>query len=282
MPGVRKQRVRKNPALMNIEPIRRETVMDTVALRIKNLLQSGQLKPGDRLPPEPELARMLRVSRSSLREALKGLMFLGLLKARPGDGTYIESTLDHVLNQHFQWMILLREVEHLEVYELRKIIEPEAASLAARRATATDLDRIARAVAAMKLDVHNPNLFHQHDIEFHEAFMSASGNVALQTTMRMLYHATTEARRRVLPLIDNMETHWKRHDRVYRAIRDRKPEQARKAVLDDLLYAEKLLKQNMDSLGINGSASETKRTKEPALAAVQAGGKPNVHRVLTK
>jgi GntR family transcriptional repressor for pyruvate dehydrogenase complex len=245
--------------------------MDTVALRIKGLLQSGQLKSGDRLPPEPELAKMLRVSRSSLREALKGLMFLGLLKARPGDGTYIQSSLDRALNQHFQWMILLREVGHLEVYELRKIIEPEAAALAASRATQADLDRIGKAVAAMRADLHDPNLFHAHDIEFHEAFMSASGNAALQTTMRMLYHATTEARKRVLPLIENLDTHWKRHDRVYRAIRDRNSDQARKAVLDDLLYAERLLQRAMRTPGsVHGTFPDNK-SKSSALAAVQGG-----------
>jgi GntR family transcriptional repressor for pyruvate dehydrogenase complex len=269
---------------MNIEPIRRETVMDTVALRIKSLLQSGDLRSGDRLPPEPELAKMLRVSRSSLREALKGLMFLGLLKARPGDGTYIQSSLSRVLNQHFQWMILLQEVQHLEVYELRKIIEPEAAALAARRATSSDLDRIASAVEAMKTDLADRDLFHVHDIEFHEAFMSASGNVALQTTMRMLYHATSEARRRALPLIDNMDTHWKRHDRVYRAIRDRNAAQAHKAVLDDLLYAEKLLRQHMQSAEFKEEEESRGKTKskEPALAAVQAGLKSRNYRAITK
>ena len=107
-----------------IEPVHRETVMDTVARRIEQLVRSGQLKAGDRLPPEPELAQMLRVSRSSLREALKGLMYLGLIKSRPGDGTYIQSSLGRVLNQHFQWIILLREGKYLEIYERRKRIEP--------------------------------------------------------------------------------------------------------------------------------------------------------------
>jgi GntR family transcriptional regulator, transcriptional repressor for pyruvate dehydrogenase complex len=227
--------------------VRRETVMDTVARRIEALMRSGELKAGDRLPPEPELARRLAVSRSSLREALKGLHFLGLLKARPGDGTYIQSSLSRVLNQHFQWMLLLREVGHLEIYELRKILEPEAAALAARRATKDDLDRMANALEGMKRDLHQPGLFHIHDIEFHEAFMQASGNVAIRTTMRMLYHATTEARLRVLPLIDNMDNHFGRHERMFRHIYNREPALARKAVLDDLLYAEKLLKQQMNA-----------------------------------
>lgn len=280
MATVRTRRTRQ--AVMNIEPIRRETVMDTVALRIKNLVTSGELKSGDRLPSEPELARMLRVSRSSLREALKGLMFLGLLKARPGDGTYIQSSLGRVLNQHFQWMILLREVEHLEVYELRKIIEPEAAALAAHRATQADIDRLGRAIEAMHTDLYDGTRFHAHDIEFHEAFMQAAGNVALQTTMRMLYHATTEARLRVLPLIDDMETHWKRHDRVFRSIRDRKPELARKAVLDDLLYAEKLLRQHLQTFDPHDDGAGTVKSKEPVLMAVQAGRKSKKDRLTSR
>jgi GntR family transcriptional repressor for pyruvate dehydrogenase complex len=237
-------RRRAGAALQSIEPIRRETVMDTVARRIETLVRSGELKAGDRLPPEPELARILNVSRSSLREALKGLHFLGLLKARPGDGTYIQSSLSRVLNQHFQWMLLLREVDHLEIYELRRMIEPEAAAMAARRATTADLDRMANALEAMRQDLHKPGLFNIHDIEFHEAFMQASGNVALRTTMRMLYHATTEARLRALPLITDMDKHFARHERMFRHIYNREPALARKAVLNDLLYAESLLREH--------------------------------------
>ena len=114
-----------------LEPIQRQTVMDLVARRIEQLLRSGDLKAGDRLPPEPELAQMLHVSRGSLREALKGLVYLGLIKSRAGDGTYVQSSLSRVLNQHFQWMILLKEVKHLEIYEMRKIIEPYVAAVAA-------------------------------------------------------------------------------------------------------------------------------------------------------
>jgi len=235
-------------AAVQFEPVLRETVMDTVARRIEHLVRSGGLKAGDRLPPEPELARMLRVSRSSLREALKGLMFLGLIKSRAGDGTYIQSSLSRVLNQHFQWMILLNEVKHLEVYELRKIIEPEAAALAANRATRADIERLEAALDGMLQSRGNPELFYVYDIQFHEAFAQASGNVAIQTTMRMLYHATSEARKVVMPFIENWDRHWQRHERVCSSICDHKPELARKAVLDDLLYAEKLLHEHVLSV----------------------------------
>ncbi len=230
------------------EPIQRETVMDMVARRIEQLVRSGDLKAGDRLPPEPELAHTLRVSRNSLREALKGLMYLGLIKSRAGDGTYIQSSLSRVLSQHFQWMILLNEVKHLEIYELRKIIEPDVAALAAKRATRADIERLEAALEGMAQGRGNPELFRAFDIQFHEAFAQASGNAAIQATMRMLYHATSEARKAVLPFIDNWDKHWRRHERMFAFIRDHKPELARKAVLEDLHYAESLLRKHAASV----------------------------------
>ena len=250
------------------EPVHRVTVMDMVARRIEQLVRSGDLKAGDRLPPEPKLAQMLRVSRGSLREALKGLMYLGLIKSRAGDGTYIQSSLGRVLNQHFQWMILLNEVKHLEIYELRKIIEPDVAALAAKRATRADLDHLEAALEGMAQARGNPELFHAFDIQFHDAFAEASGNAAIQTTMRMLYHATSEARKAVLPFIDNWDKHWRRHERVFILIRDHKPELARNAVLEDLLYAESLLHKHIGFL-------HEQTSKRRANAALQKSRKPS-------
>jgi GntR family transcriptional repressor for pyruvate dehydrogenase complex len=242
-----------------LEPIRRETVMDMVARRIEELVRSGNLKAGDRLPPEPDLAQMLRVSRGSLREALKGLMFLGLIKSKAGDGTYIQSSLSRVLNQHFQWMILLEEVKHLEIYELRKIIEPQAAALAARRATRADIERLEAALEGLAEGRGNPDLFHMFDIRFHDAFAQASGNAAIQSTMRMLYHATSEARKAALPFIDDWDQHWRRHERVFLCIRDHKPALASKAVLEDLRYAESLIREHAALLGKGRLGSKPKR-----------------------
>src|SRR5258707_1567980 len=176
-----------------IEPIHRETVMSMVARRIEQLVRGGDLKAGDRLPPEPDLARMLGVSRGSLREALKGLMYLGLIKSRAGDGTYIQSSLSRVLNQHFQWMILLDEVKHLEIYELRKIIEPDAAALAAKRATRSDIECLEAALNGLAESRGKPEMFRVFDIQFHDAFGEAAGTAAFQPAIRMLYHPTSEA-----------------------------------------------------------------------------------------
>jgi len=254
---------RAREAIGSVEPVRRETVMETVVRRIESLLATGQLKVGDRLPPEPELARMLHVSRSSLREALKGLVFLGLIKSSPGRGTHIQAQLTRIMSRHFQWMVLLDQVKYLEIYELRAIIEPAAAALAAQRATAGDLDRMEKTLAGLRLAVDSPQDFHRFDIEFHDALAQAAGNAALQTTMLMLYQSMSEARLRVLPMIDNMLRHYKRHERVYRYIRDRRPELARRAVLEDLRYAQQLLRQQVKA----ENAARVKETSGRPIAA---------------
>jgi GntR family transcriptional repressor for pyruvate dehydrogenase complex len=173
-------------------------------------------------------------------------MYLGLIKSPAGDGAYIQSSLGRVLNQHFQWMILLGEVRPLEIYELRTIIEPEVAAIAAKRATKKDIDSLQAALHGMAQCV-TPESFLTYDIQFHETFARASGNMAIQTTMRMLYHATTEARNAVMPFVGNLSVHWRRHERVFRSLRDNKPELARKAARGDLEYAESLIHKHLAS-----------------------------------
>ncbi len=170
--------------------------METVSRRIEGLIRSGELRVGSRLPSEPKLAEMLGVSRSSLREALKGLMFLGLIKARPGYGTYIQSSLGRAVGKHFQWMLLLQEVKYLELYELRKILEPNVAALAARRATNDDLARMEAAIRGMKASFDRPEQYMAFEMSLHEELAQASKNVAVEAMLRMMYGALAEGRRR--------------------------------------------------------------------------------------
>jgi GntR family transcriptional repressor for pyruvate dehydrogenase complex len=243
-------------AQVTAESERRETIMETVARRIEGLIRTGELRSGSLLPPEPELASMLGIGRSSLREALKGLMFLGLIKARPGYGTYIQSSLGQVISRHFQWMLLLQEIKYLELYEVRRILEPTVASLAARRATPEDIDEMETAVRGMKENFHRPEQYLACDMLFHEVFARAAKNVAMQTLLSMMHDALADGRRRVLPLIDNFENNQRVHERIYRAIARRDPKAARKAVLDDLKYSEGLLRRDIESQ--NGSPGKIK------------------------
>lgn len=241
-------------ALLQVPPVERETVMDMVARRIESLVRDGKLGRGSRLPSEPRLAEMLNVSRSSLREALKGMMFLGLVRARPGDGTYLQPTLSSMASRHFQWMLLLQEIKFLEIYELRQILEPAAAALAARRATHEDLERMRAALDAMRAAGKDPDQFVRAELDFHDAITQATNNAALQSTMGMMYSALAEGRHRVLPLVEDLDGHCAQHERIYELIASGNATAARRAVTKDLDYAESLLRKEI-------KASERASTK---------------------
>lgn len=251
--------------------------MDAVARRIESLIRSGELRVGSRLPPEPELAAMLGVSRSSLREGLKGLMFLGLIKARPGRGTYIQSSLGRGAGRHFQWMVLLREVKYLELYELRKILEPTVAAIAARRASAEDLEKMKSAIDGMKENFGRPEQYMAHEMALHEEIGRATKNAAVEMMLRMMYDALAEGRRRTLPLIPDFRSNWLRHKRIFTLIQKRRAGGARRAVADDLKYAETLLRKDLEahenfrskSAGVDSDPDQISHSRRKAPARVQ-------------
>jgi DNA-binding FadR family transcriptional regulator len=179
---------------------------------------------------------------------LKGMIFLGLLKARPGDGTYLQPSLSSMVTRHFQWMLLLKEIKYLELYELRQILEPAAAALAARRATRDDLEQMQSALDGMKASGKSPEEYIRYELEFHNAIMQASKNAAIQSTMQMMYGALSEGRHRTMPLVTDIRQNCAKHERIFALIAKRDGSGARRAVVEDLNYAETLLKQNLLSL----------------------------------
>jgi GntR family transcriptional repressor for pyruvate dehydrogenase complex len=235
------------PNLSSNEPpvARRESIMQMVVTRIETLVRNGDLGAGSRLPPEQKLAAMLQVSRASLREALKGMMFLGLIKSRAGDGTYLQPFLSDMVSHHFRWMLLLREIKYLELYELRQIMEPAAAALAARRHTEDDMNRMRQALSEMKASLRDPDRFVQSDMDLHNSITRASENTAIETTMRMMYDALYEGRYRIMPLIKDIKETYERHERIVSLIEKRDSANARRAVVEDLKCAEALLRKDM-------------------------------------
>ena len=253
------------PSVLPYIPVHREKIMDMVVGRIEELVRSGNLKRGDQLPSEPRLAKMLDVSRASLREALKGMIFLGLLKARPGDGTYLQPSLSSMVSHHFQWMLLLQEIKYLELYELRQILEPAAAALASRRATPDDLQQMQAALAGMKASLDDSGKFVRRELDFHSAIVQASKNAAIQSTMRMMYGALWEGRHRVLPLVRDLRQHCAKHERIFLLIASQQAAAARKAVADDLKFGEALLRQHLHGLE---TKQKRRRTTSPERKAI--------------
>ena len=126
-----------------ISPVERNSLADQVAKKILDLVRTGNLKPGDQLPPERDLAQMLQVSRPSLREAMRGLQILGVVKTRQGGGAYISSLDAADLLGPLQFLITLNKQNVHALYESRVLIDGGIARMAAERLSASDIDRLA-------------------------------------------------------------------------------------------------------------------------------------------
>src|SRR5216683_4796518 len=118
--------------------------------RIKKLISDGSVVPGSRFPPERKLAKEFGVNRASLRQALKVLEIMGVLTQRVGDGTYLSASAETILKEPLDFLILLDDLSHHELFETRLIVEPELAARAAERATVEDLATLRRAITAME------------------------------------------------------------------------------------------------------------------------------------
>ena len=172
---------------ISFEPVERTTVSEEIAKKIIDLINSGSLKPGDKLPSERKLMDQLNVSRSPIREALRSLSLIGLLETRPGDGTYVSEHLTANLADQVDWSILTDKEDILEWLEVREPLEIQAASLAAERATPEDIAQLEEALATHFNSVGDSKQLAETEIRLHQAIVESAGNETLQQLMDIFY-----------------------------------------------------------------------------------------------
>ncbi|MCU1574888.1 MAG: GntR family transcriptional regulator [Micrococcaceae bacterium] len=169
-------------------------VTDAAILKIKEMILHGELKPGDRLPPEKELSENLGLSRSSLREAVKALEIIRVLDVRRGDGTYVTSLEPRLLMEAMSFVVdLHQDTSILEVFEVRRILEPAAAAMAAHRMDGSHLERLRGCLAAVDPETQAEDLV-GHDLQFHAIIAEAAGNSYLMSLLDSLSSGTVRAR----------------------------------------------------------------------------------------
>lgn len=167
---------------------------DEAILRIKQMLLHGQLRPGDRLPPEQELSEELGLSRNSLREAVKALELIRVLDVRRGDGTYVTSLEPRLLLEAMSFVVdLHQDTSVLELFAVRRILEPAAAALATANADDTDIAKLNAILSEVDERTGVEDLV-AHDLEFHGFINELSGNAYLSGLLESLSSGTARAR----------------------------------------------------------------------------------------
>lgn len=144
--------------------------------QMKDAMASGALRRGDRLPPEPELADQLQVSRTSLREVLKVLESLGIIETRRGAGTFIAKEPKRQMVDSLLFLLLLEDGTEEQLVELRYVLESSFTRLAQRRLTPLDIADLERSIAELERAAERGTVDVEFDIGFHRRVLEATGN----------------------------------------------------------------------------------------------------------
>jgi GntR family transcriptional repressor for pyruvate dehydrogenase complex len=212
---------------------------EQVVAHVRTLIERRALRPGDRLPAERDLATQIGVSRPTVRAGLRALAAMGVVHSRHGSGTYIPSGPPMLGSEPLSFLAALHGFAREDMYEARRILEVEAAGLAAERATADQVASIAEEVASLFAFIHDPLRFLVHDITFHRTVAAASGNPIVASIVEMVSMLYYEQRKQTAKRATqaDMRDAAEAHRRIYQAIRARDGATARLAMHDHLVQA---------------------------------------------
>ena len=171
---------------MNFEAIRKSSAPEMVAEQILDQIKSGDLAPGDRLPPQRELATLFGVGRSSVREAINALAVMGYLDVAQGRGTYIKGDLPDADISLAQFDAALKAGSILDLMDVRELLECRSARLAADRAEDAKIKVLAAALKGMQQCAEDYESFLEADMQFHRALAEASENQILCELTRLI------------------------------------------------------------------------------------------------
>jgi GntR family transcriptional regulator, transcriptional repressor for pyruvate dehydrogenase complex len=220
-----------------------------IAHQILDHLVSGKVRPGDRLPSERKLAEELHVSRSTIRDALKSLGMLGLIRAKPGGGSYFQDIPSNLLPRSVEWGLLLGERHTLDLLEARSIIEVGVARLAAQRIDKEGVDRLQDVLAKMKAAQNDPKGFVEADLEFHFRLADASRNSSLCEILSGMRNLLEVWVRRVVFAAaekGSLRPRYRRHVAIFDAVKKGDSDAAVKAMEELMASALHSLKPTLE------------------------------------
>lgn len=223
------------------KPIKKTRVYEEIVAKIKNMIEAGRLKSGDQLPVERELAEVFHVSRSSVREALRTLESQGFLESRQGEGTYISSQPVETLVNPLASVIFTEKDSQMELFEVRRLIEPQLAFLAAERATPEEISMMEQALDLQEEEVARGETGTDIDKTFHYIMAKATKNKLLLRITDNMMDLLAESRDKYLQVEGRPEKSITRHRQVLDAIKARDSELAARVMRGHLVDIENSL-----------------------------------------
>ncbi len=211
--------------------VRTSRLYEQIVQQVEDSILKGQLKPGDQLPAERDLAQRFGVSRTAVREAVKTLREKGLVEAYSGRGTFVTNGTSQAIRQSLDLMIRINQQDgSANLVELRLVLEPEIAGLAASRIDDQLLATMREAVAVMDRSLRDPDAFVEADLDFHLALAEAVGNPLILSLLDSIVGLLREQRSRIFNIDGGPERGQFHHKRILAAIEQRDPGSAREAM----------------------------------------------------
>ncbi len=225
---------------MLFRPVKCKKIYKMVINQVKALIKDGSLSPGDRLPPERELASMLTVSRASVRQAICALEALGFVDIRHGDGTYVaeDSSNDSVI-ESFSSLLIQEQLSPDEIMETRLLIEPSASRICSERATADNLTEIEDMLEKNRFARNEKKPLLDMNRDFHLVIAEATGNRGI---VRVMHEITQMMKQNMWPRLkglsynrqDRIEEHLSQHVEIAEAIAARDGKRAENSMREHL------------------------------------------------
>jgi GntR family transcriptional repressor for pyruvate dehydrogenase complex len=211
--------------------VRSSRLYEQIVQQVEESIHKGAMKPGDQLPPERELAQQFGVSRTAVREAVKALREKGLVEAYPGRGTFITDGTSYSVRQSLDRMLRVGQAEGSGfLAEVREILEPEIAAMAASRADAEDLASMREQIAVMDGARREPDEFIEADLDFHLALAEAAANPIILSLIDSIVGLLREQRIGIFQVEGGPERGQYHHKKILEAIEHRDPTGAREAM----------------------------------------------------
>ncbi len=224
---------------LNLKPtyrvVKAARLYEQIVQQVEEAILKGQLRPGDQLPPERDLAQRFGVSRTAVREAIRALREKGLLEAYTGRGTFVTNGTSEAIRQSLDLMAKIGQQEgSMHLAELRRILEPEIAALAAPRIDEQLLATMREAVAAMDRSLQDREAYIEADLDFHLALAEAAENPLILALIDSIVGLLREQRSRIFDVAGGPERGQFHHKRILRAVEQKDAESARAAMKEHL------------------------------------------------
>lgn len=223
------------------EPVHdNRALSEKIIAQISDALVAGELKPGDRLPPERELAEQFGVSRTVIRDAVKTLAGRGILHVKHGAGIFVTTSEENAIGRlgALSDILPLQGVSLRDLFEIRKVLEAEGAEWAARRRNDYHLKRLRGILKDAYRNSENIEVLSERDAQFHVAIAEASQNLVLVRVMLTLLDLLAQSRRESLSIPGRAKLSLKDHERIVEEIEAQRHEGARETMLEHLTSVE--------------------------------------------